>query len=184
MWIVVLGALSAFFAAFGIGANDVANAYATSVGSKALTVKQVRSAASKLPPSTLTLAFPTPAPHVCAALLAPFLRPRHPTPQACVLAVIFEFLGATFLGGTVVKTIRKGIADTDYFENDPALLMWGCFCVITCVGIWLLVMSRFEIPVSTTHSCVGGMIGMAIAAYGSDAVKWAPPSDSSSHSIC
>jgi len=135
-WIVVFGAIMAFFAAFGIGANDVANAYATSVGSKALTVK-----------------------------------------QACVLAVVFEFAGATFLGGSVVKTIRKGIADQSKFEDDPALLMWGCLCVITCVGVWLLVMSKFEIPVSTTHSCVGGMMGMTIAARGSDAVFWAKSSD-------
>jgi len=134
-WIVVLGAIMAFFAAFGIGANDVANAYATSVGSKALTVK-----------------------------------------QACALAVVFEFVGATFLGGSVVKTIRKGIADQDAFKDDPALLMWGCLCVISCVGIWLLVMSRFEIPVSTTHSCVGGMMGMTIAARGGAAVFWATPS--------
>uniref|UniRef100_A0A3B4WDN9 Uncharacterized protein n=1 Tax=Seriola lalandi dorsalis TaxID=1841481 RepID=A0A3B4WDN9_SERLL len=39
-WIVVFGAIAAIFTAFGIGANDVANAYATSVGSKALTIKQ------------------------------------------------------------------------------------------------------------------------------------------------
>ena len=39
-WIVAFGLIIAFFAAFGIGANDVANAYATSVGSKALTIKQ------------------------------------------------------------------------------------------------------------------------------------------------
>ncbi|EOD21972.1 hypothetical protein EMIHUDRAFT_255168 [Emiliania huxleyi CCMP1516] len=39
-WIVVFGAIAATFTAFGIGANDVANAYATSVGSKALTIKQ------------------------------------------------------------------------------------------------------------------------------------------------
>ena len=39
-WIVVAGAVTAFIAAFGIGANDVANAFATSVGSKAITIRQ------------------------------------------------------------------------------------------------------------------------------------------------
>lgn len=70
LWIVIVGAFGAFFAAFGIGANDVANAFATSVGAKALTIK-----------------------------------------QAVVLAGIFEFLGAVFLGSHVTKTIRKGIAE-------------------------------------------------------------------------
>jgi sodium-dependent phosphate transporter len=39
-WILIVGGVFAFFAAMGIGANDVANAYATSVASKALTIKQ------------------------------------------------------------------------------------------------------------------------------------------------
>ena len=39
-WIIIVGGIFAFFAAMGIGANDVANAYATSVGSKSLTMKQ------------------------------------------------------------------------------------------------------------------------------------------------
>ena len=39
LWIVIVGGISGFFAAMGIGANDVANAFATSVGSKALTIK-------------------------------------------------------------------------------------------------------------------------------------------------
>ena len=40
LWIVVVGVLGAFFAAYGIGANDVANAFATSVGAKAITLRQ------------------------------------------------------------------------------------------------------------------------------------------------
>ena len=39
-WILVFAGFLAFFAAYGIGANDVANAYATSVGAKSLTVRQ------------------------------------------------------------------------------------------------------------------------------------------------
>ena len=62
----------------------MANAFATSVGSKALTVR-----------------------------------------QACAIAVVMEFVGATFLGGEVVKTIRKGIADESAFADNPPLLMYG-----------------------------------------------------------
>ena len=40
LWIVIVGGMFAFFAAAGIGSNDAANAFATSVGSKALTLKQ------------------------------------------------------------------------------------------------------------------------------------------------
>ncbi len=39
-WIIIVGGCFAFFTAMGIGANDAANAFATSVGSKALTIKQ------------------------------------------------------------------------------------------------------------------------------------------------
>ncbi len=40
LWIVIVGGIAAFFAAFGIGANDAANAFASSVGSKALSLGQ------------------------------------------------------------------------------------------------------------------------------------------------
>ena len=40
VWIVVMSAIASLYAAFGIGANDVANAFAASVGSKALTIRQ------------------------------------------------------------------------------------------------------------------------------------------------
>ena len=40
IYIIVIAAIIGFIMAFGIGANDVANAMGTSVGSKALTIKQ------------------------------------------------------------------------------------------------------------------------------------------------
>ena len=38
IYIIVIAAIIGFIMAFGIGANDVANAMGTSVGSKALTI--------------------------------------------------------------------------------------------------------------------------------------------------
>tara|TARA_B110000444_G_scaffold1620_1_gene1473 strand:+ start:1606 stop:3072 length:1467 start_codon:yes stop_codon:yes gene_type:complete len=131
LWIVIVGGMFAFFAAAGIGSNDAANAFATSVGSKALTLK-----------------------------------------QAVVLAAIFETSGAILMGSHVTDTIRKGIADYKCFENDADLLMYGCMWVILSVGMWLFLASYLEMPVSTTHSCVGGMIGMAMVLKGPDCVIW------------
>jgi sodium-dependent phosphate transporter len=46
LWIAIVGCFAAFFMAWGIGANDVANSFASSVGSKSLTLKQAVAIAS------------------------------------------------------------------------------------------------------------------------------------------
>lgn len=51
-------------------------------------------------------------------------------------------------------------------------------CVIASTAIWLLLATAFEMPVSTTHSAVGGVMGFAIAARGGDAVIWYKEGDS------
>eukprot|EP00951_Prasinocladus_malaysianus_P021554 scaffold178316_cov41-Prasinocladus_malaysianus.AAC.2 len=159
LWIVVCGAFLSFFVAYGIvgmfdfhricasrrkygrlkiqnRANDVANAFGSSVGSKAITIK-----------------------------------------QALVIAGIFEFLGAVLLGANVTKTVRKGIADYTAFVDAPELYMYGMLCVLLSTGIWLILASYYELPVSTTHSTVGGVIGFAVCAGGGSAVLWYAPSD-------
>jgi sodium-dependent phosphate transporter len=92
--------------------------------------------------------------------------------RAVMLASVCEFSGALFMGGHVVKTIRQGISDQSCFEDDPGLLMYGCMCVLFSVAFWLILASYLEMPVSTTHSCVGGMIGMTMIARGSSCVTW------------
>lgn len=131
LWIVIVGGIFSFFAAAGIGANDTANAFSTSIGSKSLTLK-----------------------------------------QAVILASIFETSGALLMGSRVSETIRKGIADYECFTDDSYALMYGCMWVVFSVGLWLFLASYFEMPVSTTHSCVGGMIGMTWALKGKDCVIW------------
>jgi sodium-dependent phosphate transporter len=136
LWIVITGGIASFICSMGIGANDAANAFASSVGAKTLTIK-----------------------------------------QAAILAVIFETSGAVLMGNHVTETIRKGISDYECFEEYPEVLIYGCMYVIVSVAGWLFLASYLEMPVSTTHSCVGGMIGMTIATVGSDCVIWYKETD-------
>ena len=55
--------------------------------------------------------------------------------------------------------------------------MYGMMCVVYTTGIWLLLASFLELPVSTTHSTVGGIVGMAITYGGADCVIWYEEAD-------
>ena len=92
--------------------------------------------------------------------------------SALVIAGIFEFLGSFLMGSNVTKTIQKGISDTSMFENEPAMYMFGMCCVIIGVAAWIIIATMYSLPVSTTHSCIGGVVGMAIVARGFGAVQW------------
>jgi len=131
LWIVIAGGLACFYNSWGIGANDCANSFATSVGAKVLTLR-----------------------------------------QAIVVAAIFEFLGAFLMGSHVTSTIRKKIVNLDLYENDPGVLMMGMLCANISSGVWLHLATYLKLPVSTTHSIIGAILGFSLAYGGSDSIKW------------
>lgn len=139
LWMVIIGGILAFAMAWGIGANDVANAFATSVGAGSLNLK-----------------------------------------WACVIAAIFEFLGATLMGGSVTDTVRKKIIQPKVFDptqpegaaNGPELLMTGFLISLFAATFWLVLATYLSLPVSTTHSIIGALIGVGLAYRGKDAVIW------------
>ena len=121
----------ALYMAWAIGANDVANAMGTSVGSGSLSIR-----------------------------------------NAVICAGILEFCGAFFVGGHVTDTVRKGILDTNAVSADPQLLLYGMLGSLAAAATLLVGATRFGLPVSTTHSIVGAIVGFGTVGLGPDAVVW------------
>lgn len=91
--------------------------------------------------------------------------------QAVIIASILEFLGAVLFGSHVTSTIVKGIVKPQVI-TQPEILIAGGFAALISSSIWILAATIWGMPVSTTHSIVGGMAGFGIAASGWDAVNW------------
>lgn len=92
--------------------------------------------------------------------------------QAMVLAALMEFLGALLVGNRVSDTIRNKIIKTTTFENDPTVLMLAMAFALVGSSIWLSIATMIGMPVSTTHSIIGAVIGVGIATKGADHVIW------------
>ena len=123
--VLILSLAVCAYMAWNIGANDVANAMGTSVGSRALTLK-----------------------------------------QAVIVAAIFEFAGAFFAGDAVTDTVRKGILYIEDFDTiSPAFandLMYAFIAAMMAAAVWLTIATRLGLPVSTTHSIIGGILGVGL----------------------
>ncbi len=131
--LILLGSilLAGFYMAWNIGANDVANALGTSVGSGALTLR-----------------------------------------KAVFIAAILEFLGAFFFGSHVSSTIQKGIIDLNIFLGNEKILVYGMFSSLIAAGVWLQIATYLGLPVSTTHSIVGSLVGFGAIVGGVQAIQW------------
>ena len=91
--------------------------------------------------------------------------------QAVLIAAVLEFLGALLFGSHVTSTIMKGIVKWEAV-NDPNILLYGAIATLIATTVWILVATFWSMPISTTHSVVGGMMGFGIVAAGWGAVNW------------
>ncbi|MGD2184521.1 MAG: inorganic phosphate transporter [Desulfobacterales bacterium] len=91
--------------------------------------------------------------------------------QAVFIAGILNIVGAVFIGSHVTKTIRKGIVSTDILA-DPHLALIGALAALLAAALWVSFATWRSLPVSTTHSIVGAMIGFGIMAGGFSVINW------------
>ena len=85
--------------------------------------------------------------------------------QAVIIAAIFEFAGAFFAGDAVTKTVRKGILVVDFDSVTKAIsqdIALGFIAAMMAAAVWLTIATRMGLPVSTTHSIIGGIIGVGL----------------------
>ncbi len=91
--------------------------------------------------------------------------------QAIFIAGILNILGATLIGSHVTNTIRKGIITTDIMQ-DPHIALIGALSALLAAALWVSFATWKSLPVSTTHSIVGAMIGFGIMAGGFSVINW------------
>ena len=92
--------------------------------------------------------------------------------QAILIAGILNVVGAVFIGSHVTNTIRKGIVTTDILA-DPHVALIGALSAMLAAALWVSFATWKSLPVSTTHSIVGAMIGFGIMAGGFSVINWA-----------
>jgi PiT family inorganic phosphate transporter len=83
--------------------------------------------------------------------------------KAIALFSVFVALGALLQGHMVMKTLSRGIVP----HIDPL----AAFTVVLSIVLWLVLCTWKGIPVSTTHTTVGSVIGYGLIAYGAN-LNW------------
>ena len=91
--------------------------------------------------------------------------------QAVFIAAILEFTGSYFFGKHVTETVRKGIINPMVINNVDVVI-YGSLSALLAAGVWLLIASYYGLPVSTTHSIIGGIVGYGLLYAGPKIVNW------------
>jgi PiT family inorganic phosphate transporter len=88
--------------------------------------------------------------------------------RAIFLICIFGFLGAYLQGSYVAKTIGKGVVPLNELGKNLSLYLALVASFAACA--WVVLATYWKMPISTSHSIVGGVAGAGLA-IGAP-VKW------------
>ncbi len=103
--------------------------------------------------------------HDTANAVATAVGTRAMSPRFAVgLAAVLNFVGA-FISLKVAATIGKGIVESDVIT--PTVI----FAALVGAIAWNLVTWWYGLPSSSSHALIGGVVGAAVAAAGTSAVK-------------
>ena len=91
--------------------------------------------------------------------------------QAVLIAGILNFAGAVLLGPHVAGTIKGGIVKGSIIA-DPHTLLLGFVASLLAAALWVTLSTWRELPISTTHSVIGALIGFGIIAGGVSSIDW------------
>lgn len=91
--------------------------------------------------------------------------------QAVIIAGILNFIGAVFVGEHVVETVKGGIVNISMIPNS-SILLFGFVSALLAAALWVTLSTWYEMPISTTHSVIGALMGFGIIASGITCVQW------------
>jgi PiT family inorganic phosphate transporter len=91
--------------------------------------------------------------------------------SAMLLAVIGELAGAFFAGDPVNARLRETLFHPSILGDGP-MLSHVLIAGMLAGALWLHLATVLRLPVSATHSVIGGLLGAALFARGWNAVQW------------
>jgi len=80
--------------------------------------------------------------------------------RAVVLFAIFAALGGIMLGPLVMKTVDRGLISRG--QLSPEVVTVGSLTAVLSAALWVTFSTWRGMPVSTTHSIIGGVLGFGL----------------------
>ncbi|MEZ5014320.1 MAG: anion permease [Chitinophagales bacterium] len=91
--------------------------------------------------------------------------------MAVFWAAFFNFAAIWLFGHEVSSSMSKGVVDKSVVDGDNIFI----FCSLIGAILWSYLCTHFGLPISISHSLIGGLIGPALIKGGPGALIWFAP---------